>query len=134
SRHRCSDGRQAPRRPPARRRRALRARTRAMSAGEPSNASRHSLLSLGASCPEMWRAARARGQRFCQEELRRAGRRLRILPAMATLTWLGHAAFRLESDRGKHIYVDPFLTGNPKAPDDAKRPERVDVIAITHGH
>lgn len=53
---------------------------------------------------------------------------------MATLTWLGHAAFRLESDRGKHIYVDPFLTGNPKAPDDAKRPERVDVIAITHGH
>ena len=35
---------------------------------------------------------------------------------MATLTWLGHAAFRLESDRGKHIYVDPFLTGNPKTP------------------
>ena len=32
---------------------------------------------------------------------------------MATLTWLGHSAFRLETDRGKHVYVDPFLTGNP---------------------
>jgi L-ascorbate metabolism protein UlaG (beta-lactamase superfamily) len=53
---------------------------------------------------------------------------------MATLTWLGHAAFRLESDRGKRIYVDPFLQGNPKTPDGEKRPERVDVIALTHGH
>jgi L-ascorbate metabolism protein UlaG (beta-lactamase superfamily) len=53
---------------------------------------------------------------------------------MATLTWLGHATFRIESDRGKRIYVDPFLTGNPKTPDGEKRPERVDVIAITHGH
>ena len=53
---------------------------------------------------------------------------------MATLTWLGHAAFRLESDRGKRIYVDPFLTGNPKTPEAERTPERVDVIAITHGH
>ena len=53
---------------------------------------------------------------------------------MATLTWLGHSAFRLESDRGKRIYVDPFLTGNPKTPENEKRPERVDIIAVTHGH
>jgi L-ascorbate metabolism protein UlaG (beta-lactamase superfamily) len=53
---------------------------------------------------------------------------------MASLTWLGHAAFRIESDRGKRIYVDPFLQGNPKTPEDEKRPERVDVIALTHGH
>ena len=53
---------------------------------------------------------------------------------MATLTWLGHAAFRLETDRGKRIYVDPFLTGNPTTPEDEKTPERVDVIAVTHGH
>lgn len=53
---------------------------------------------------------------------------------MATLTWLGHSAFRLESDRGKQIYVDPFLTGNPKTPEAEKHPDRVDVIAITHGH
>ncbi|MBV8079111.1 MAG: metal-dependent hydrolase [Actinobacteria bacterium] len=53
---------------------------------------------------------------------------------MATLTWLGHSAFRIESDRGKRVYVDPFLNGNPKAPQDALQPERVDIIAVTHGH
>ncbi len=53
---------------------------------------------------------------------------------MATLTWLGHAAFMISSDGGKRIYVDPFLTGNPRTPDDARQPERVDIIALTHGH
>ena len=53
---------------------------------------------------------------------------------MATLTWLGHASFRLDTDDGKRIYVDPFLTGNPKTPEAEKQPERVDVIALTHGH
>jgi L-ascorbate metabolism protein UlaG (beta-lactamase superfamily) len=53
---------------------------------------------------------------------------------MASLTWLGHASFRIESDRGKRIYVDPFLQGNPKTPADEQDPERVDVIAVTHGH
>jgi L-ascorbate metabolism protein UlaG (beta-lactamase superfamily) len=53
---------------------------------------------------------------------------------MATLTWLGHASFRLDTDGGKRIYVDPFLTGNPKTPEAEKQPERVDVIALTHGH
>jgi L-ascorbate metabolism protein UlaG (beta-lactamase superfamily) len=53
---------------------------------------------------------------------------------MATLTWLGHASFRLESDNGKRIYVDPWLTGNPKAPEGELKPDRVDIIAVTHGH
>jgi L-ascorbate metabolism protein UlaG (beta-lactamase superfamily) len=50
------------------------------------------------------------------------------------LTWLGHATFRLDTDSGKRIYVDPFLNGNPKTPENEVTPERVDVIAITHGH
>jgi L-ascorbate metabolism protein UlaG (beta-lactamase superfamily) len=50
------------------------------------------------------------------------------------LTWLGHAAFRLDSPGGKRIYIDPFLSGNPKCPAGEREPERVDVIAITHGH
>jgi L-ascorbate metabolism protein UlaG (beta-lactamase superfamily) len=54
--------------------------------------------------------------------------------ADATLTWLGHASFRLDTSGGKRIYVDPFLNGNPKCPDEEKEPERVDVIAITHAH
>jgi L-ascorbate metabolism protein UlaG (beta-lactamase superfamily) len=49
------------------------------------------------------------------------------------VTWLGHASFRLDSPEGKRIYVDPWL-GNPKCPDSEKEPERVDVIALTHGH
>jgi L-ascorbate metabolism protein UlaG (beta-lactamase superfamily) len=53
---------------------------------------------------------------------------------MAKLTWLGHASFRLDTDGGKRIYIDPFLQGNPKTPDSEKTPERCDVIAITHGH
>ena len=53
---------------------------------------------------------------------------------MATLTWLGHASFRLDTDGGKRIYIDPFLNGNPKTPDSEKDPERVDIIALTHGH
>ena len=53
---------------------------------------------------------------------------------LGSLTWLGHAAFMLGSDRGKRIYVDPFLQGNPKCPEAEQEPERVDIIAITHGH
>jgi L-ascorbate metabolism protein UlaG (beta-lactamase superfamily) len=49
------------------------------------------------------------------------------------LTWLGHAAFRFDTPGGKRVYVDPWLT-NPKIPDAEKEPERIDVIAITHGH
>jgi L-ascorbate metabolism protein UlaG (beta-lactamase superfamily) len=54
--------------------------------------------------------------------------------AAVPLTWLGHAAFRLDSPGGKRIYVDPFLSGNPKCPDAEKDPERIDLIAVTHGH
>jgi L-ascorbate metabolism protein UlaG (beta-lactamase superfamily) len=54
--------------------------------------------------------------------------------AETQLTWLGHSTFRFDTPGGKRIYVDPFLNGNPKTPDDEKEPERVDIIAITHGH
>ena len=50
-----------------------------------------------------------------------------------SVTWLGHASFRVDSPNGKRVYVDPWLD-NPKCPDGEKQPERVDVIAATHGH
>lgn len=54
---------------------------------------------------------------------------------MATaLTWLGHAAFRLDTPAGKRVYVDPFLTGNPSCPASELEPERLDAILLTHGH
>lgn len=52
---------------------------------------------------------------------------------MATrVRWLGHACLLFESD-GRHILVDPFLTGNPAAAD---KPEKVpaDFILVSHGH
>jgi L-ascorbate metabolism protein UlaG (beta-lactamase superfamily) len=53
--------------------------------------------------------------------------------ADASLTWLGHASFRLDSGGEKRVYIDPWLD-NPKCPDSEKDPNRCDVIAITHGH
>ena len=53
--------------------------------------------------------------------------------ANGSLTWLGHASFRLDSPGGKRIYVDPWLE-NPKCPDGEKSPGQVDLIALTHGH
>jgi len=53
--------------------------------------------------------------------------------AAASLTWLGHGSFRLDSPGGKRIYVDPWLD-NPKCPADEKDPQRCDAIAVTHGH
>ena len=50
-----------------------------------------------------------------------------------SVTWLGHASFRVDSPSGKRVYVDPWLD-NPKCPEGEKQPERVDVIAATHGH
>jgi L-ascorbate metabolism protein UlaG (beta-lactamase superfamily) len=52
---------------------------------------------------------------------------------MATLTWLGHASFRLDTDGGKRIYIDPFLDG-PTFPEDEKNIERADAVVVTHGH
>ena len=51
----------------------------------------------------------------------------------ASLTWLGHASFRLDTAGGKRVYVDPWFD-NPKCPDAEKDPDRCDVIAVTHGH
>lgn len=50
------------------------------------------------------------------------------------LTWLGHAAFRFDTAAGKRVYVDPFLTGNPRCPAAEVEPERCDLVALTHGH
>jgi len=49
------------------------------------------------------------------------------------LTWLGHASFRFDTPGGKRVYIDPFLD-NPKCPGSEKEPERIDILALTHGH
>jgi L-ascorbate metabolism protein UlaG (beta-lactamase superfamily) len=53
--------------------------------------------------------------------------------ADVSLTWLGHGTFRFDSPGGKRIYLDPWRT-NPKCPDGEREPERIDIVALTHGH
>jgi L-ascorbate metabolism protein UlaG (beta-lactamase superfamily) len=53
--------------------------------------------------------------------------------ADVTFTWLGHGGYRFDSAGGKRIYVDPWLD-NPKFPDAERELERVDILALTHGH
>jgi L-ascorbate metabolism protein UlaG (beta-lactamase superfamily) len=48
--------------------------------------------------------------------------------------WLGHSAFKLISPSGKVIYIDPFLSNNPKTPAEFKNPDEADYIFLTHGH
>jgi L-ascorbate metabolism protein UlaG (beta-lactamase superfamily) len=48
------------------------------------------------------------------------------------IRWLGHSAFHL-SGAGADVLVDPFLTGNPKAPV-AANDLPADAILVSHGH
>jgi L-ascorbate metabolism protein UlaG (beta-lactamase superfamily) len=49
------------------------------------------------------------------------------------VTWLGHAAFLIESPGGKRIAIDPWIGNNPKFPKGFDL-GRLDVVAATHGH
>lgn len=57
--------------------------------------------------------------------------------AKAEVLWLGQSATRITTLTGKVIVIDPFLTGNPKTPQQYKNLDalgKVDVILVTHGH
>jgi L-ascorbate metabolism protein UlaG (beta-lactamase superfamily) len=50
------------------------------------------------------------------------------------VTWLGHAAFLIESgDGGARVAIDPFIEKNPKFPKGFAY-GKLDVVAGTHGH
>ena len=50
------------------------------------------------------------------------------------LTWLGHATFRIETNEGKSIYVDPWVMGNPLCPQGEREVKKADALICTHGH
>lgn len=52
----------------------------------------------------------------------------------ATITWLGHATFKLVLSDERVIVIDPWLTGNPACPAPLKKLSRCDLILLTHGH
>ncbi|MCL9808908.1 metal-dependent hydrolase [Flavobacterium luminosum] len=49
------------------------------------------------------------------------------------ITFYGHACLGIEID-GKHILVDPFITGNPKAAHIDINTIKADYILVTHAH
>jgi L-ascorbate metabolism protein UlaG (beta-lactamase superfamily) len=53
--------------------------------------------------------------------------------ASLAITWLGHSAFAVRTPGEKIILFDPWYTGNPSFPKDAK-PTKADVILVSHGH
>jgi len=53
------------------------------------------------------------------------------------LLWLGQSAVRITTPGGKVILVDPFITKNPKTPEQYKNLDalgHIDLILVTHGH
>jgi L-ascorbate metabolism protein UlaG (beta-lactamase superfamily) len=52
---------------------------------------------------------------------------------MTQMTWFGHATFALRFDSGEVLVIDPWIETNPRFPKGYNF-DRVDVIAITHGH
>ena len=51
--------------------------------------------------------------------------------------WLGQAATKITTVRGKVIVIDPFLTKNPKTPPQYKNLDalgKIDLILVTHAH
>jgi L-ascorbate metabolism protein UlaG (beta-lactamase superfamily) len=57
-----------------------------------------------------------------------------LLTHGSKITWLGHASFAFTTPTGNVILIDPWLVGNPACPPALKKPARVDIILITHGH
>lgn len=53
------------------------------------------------------------------------------------LQWFGQSAFKITTDGGKVILIDPFITKNPKTPEEHKSLSalgKVDLVLVTHGH
>ena len=53
------------------------------------------------------------------------------------IQWFGQSALKITTPGGKVILVDPFITKNPKTPEEFKDLSKlgpVDLILVTHGH
>ena len=48
------------------------------------------------------------------------------------ITWLGHSALQIDGSRS--VFIDPFLTGNPKDSCRAEDIARADVVIVSHDH
>ena len=51
-----------------------------------------------------------------------------------TITFLGHACFKLISPQGTTILIDPWIKDNPQAPRAAENVGKLHYILVSHGH
>jgi L-ascorbate metabolism protein UlaG (beta-lactamase superfamily) len=51
-----------------------------------------------------------------------------------TITYFGQSAFKFISPKNVIIYIDPFLSKNPRTPPEMKEVEKADIVLVTHGH
>ncbi|MFT4111538.1 metal-dependent hydrolase [Silvibacterium sp.] len=51
-----------------------------------------------------------------------------------SITWLGHASVLITTAQGTQILIDPFFAHSPTFPKGYKLPEKLDLLALTHGH
>jgi L-ascorbate metabolism protein UlaG (beta-lactamase superfamily) len=49
-------------------------------------------------------------------------------------TWIGHGTWKVRTASGKDLLIDPWLSGNPAAPDHLKKVDSLDIMVVTHGH
>jgi L-ascorbate metabolism protein UlaG (beta-lactamase superfamily) len=56
------------------------------------------------------------------------------LNADVSFTWVGHGTWKAKSAKGKEVLIDPWVMGNPAAPETLKNVDKCDVMLITHGH
>src|SRR5262245_3351647 len=51
-----------------------------------------------------------------------------------SLTWLGHATFKLVTRGAKTVLIDPWVENNPACPKELKTFDKIDIMTISHGH
>jgi L-ascorbate metabolism protein UlaG (beta-lactamase superfamily) len=51
-----------------------------------------------------------------------------------SFTWLGHGTWKVRTAGGKDLLLDAFVRSNPSTPENLKTIDRLDVLALTHGH
>ncbi len=52
----------------------------------------------------------------------------------ATIKWLGHAGFIINSPQGKTIIIDPWIKDNPLCPVKLDDIKEADIVLVTHDH
>jgi L-ascorbate metabolism protein UlaG (beta-lactamase superfamily) len=50
-----------------------------------------------------------------------------------SITWMGHASFRITTADGRTVLIDPWISG-PTCPEKEKTFSRVDLLLFTHAH